>query len=113
MNDIFRPILRKFVLVFFDDILVYSKDLHNHMLHLKKVLNMLRQHQLYAKKSKCHFAYSEIDYLGHLIYAQGVRADPWRIVAMLDWPILKNLKTLREFLELTSSSKGMGRLQPL
>lgn len=101
MNDIFRPYLHKFVLVFFHDILVYSKDLEDHLLHLRKVLNMLRQHQLHAKKSKCRFAYTEIDYLRHLISAHGVRADPGKIVSMLEWPIPKNLKALRGFLGLT------------
>lgn len=100
MKDVFRPFLRKFVLVFFDDILVYSRNLEEHKGHLRKVLNTLRQHQLYVKRSKCRFACTEIDYLGHLISVQGVRANPEKIAAMLEWPLPKNLKALRGFLGL-------------
>ena len=67
MNTIFRPFLRKFVLVFFDDILVYSKTLVDHVSHLRLALEALAKHQLYAKKSKCVFACKEVKYLGHLI----------------------------------------------
>lgn len=87
--------------MFFDNILVYSKTLQGHVLHLTKVLSVMRQHQLYAKRTKCRFVYTEIDYLGHLISAHGVRADPDKITAMLEWPIPKNLKALRGFLGLT------------
>lgn len=83
MNDIFKKHLRKFVLIFFDDILVYSKGLEEHVQHLRVVLETLKTHKLLAKLSKCRFNYSEIDYLDHLISAQGVRADPSKIEAML------------------------------
>ena len=76
MNAIFRPFLRKFVLVFFDDILVYSKSLFNHIGHLWSVLETLAKHQLYAKQSKCMFATDELEYLGHLISSEGVRTSP-------------------------------------
>uniref|UniRef100_A0A2N9GXS3 Reverse transcriptase domain-containing protein n=1 Tax=Fagus sylvatica TaxID=28930 RepID=A0A2N9GXS3_FAGSY len=68
MNEVFRPYLRKFVLVFFDDILIYSKGLEEHTTHLKTVLQILALHQLYAKMSKCVFATSEVEYLGHIIF---------------------------------------------
>jgi hypothetical protein len=84
MNDVFRPFLRRFVLVFFDDILIYSKSLDDHVNHLRSVLTVLGQHQLFAKLSKCRFAVAEIEYLGHLISAQGVRADPSKLEAMVD-----------------------------
>ncbi|GLT71302.1 hypothetical protein SLA2020_433330 [Shorea laevis] len=71
MNEVLKPFLRRFVLVFFDDILVYSKNLEDHYTQLKCVLEVLKQHQLYAKQSKCRFAVSEIDYLGHLIPEMG------------------------------------------
>ena len=67
MNTVFRPFFRKFVLAFFDDILVYSKTLDDHVSHLRLVLEALAKHQLYAKKSKCVFACKEVKYLGHLI----------------------------------------------
>jgi hypothetical protein len=101
MNEVFRPHLRKFVLVFFNDILVYSKGLEEHIAHLKTVLQILALHQLYAKMSKCVFATSEVEYLGHIISGEGVKTDPKKIAAMVDWPIPKSLKALRGFLGLT------------
>ncbi|XP_026378767.1 uncharacterized protein LOC113273229 [Papaver somniferum] len=79
MNDIFKPFLRKFVLVFFDDILVYSPDMATHLQHLQQVQSILQQHQLHAKISKCYFAQYELEYLGHIITAQGVVANPNKI----------------------------------
>jgi hypothetical protein len=101
MNHIFNPYLRKFILVFFDDILVYSKDFEAHIGHLKLTLELLRQHQLYAKKSKCRFGVKEVDYLGHIVSNHGVCADPNKIKAVLDWPLPKSIKSLRGFLGLT------------
>jgi hypothetical protein len=71
MNNIFSAHLRKFVLVFFDDILIYSKSLAEHRTHLQQVLQILRAHQLKAKLSKCSFAVDSVDYLGHVINGQG------------------------------------------
>lgn len=92
MNSVFKPFLRKFVLVFFDDILVYSKSWDEHIQHLTIVLQTLRQHSLFAKKSKCSFASSYVDYLGHVISGQGVQADPQKIQDMCNWPTPKNVK---------------------
>lgn len=66
MNFIFKPYLRKFILVFFDDILIYSKDLETHLLHLEKVLEVLRKNELYANQKKCSFEQMCVDYLGHI-----------------------------------------------
>ena len=71
MNAIFRPYLRKFVLVFFDDILVFSSNFSNHLSHLKIVLEVLQSHQLYAKQSKCAFGCAKVEYLGHIISRKG------------------------------------------
>jgi hypothetical protein len=103
MNDIFRPYLRKLILVFFffNDILVYSPNMQDHLDHLKITLEVLIAHQLFAKKSKCRFGCSEIDYLGHLISAEGVKADGRKLCAMVEWPKPKSLKALRGFLGLT------------
>jgi hypothetical protein len=101
MNDIFRPCLRKFVLVFFDDILVYSRNLADHLAHLHTVLQILQTNQLFAKGSKCRFGVPEIDYLGHIISADGVRADPTKLVAMSQWALPTSIKSLRGFLGLT------------
>ena len=79
MNIIFAKFLRKFVLVFFDDILVYSKSLSEHETHLKQVLQVLRNHQLKAKMSKCKFEQKQVEYLGNVISGQGVATDPAKI----------------------------------
>ncbi|KAL4384039.1 hypothetical protein GQ457_15G021620 [Hibiscus cannabinus] len=93
--------LRKFVLVFFDDILVYNKTMDQHVLHLQSVLDVLQNNKLFAKKSKCFFGQQQVEYLGHLISFQGVATDPTKVEAMKDWPLPKNLKSLRGFLGLT------------
>ena len=76
MNDIFRPYLGKFVLIYLDDILIYSKTPEEHVEHLRTVLRVLREHQFYAKKKKCVFTEKELLYLGHIIGAEGIRPDP-------------------------------------
>jgi hypothetical protein len=79
MNTIFKPFLRKFILIFFDDILIYSPNMEQHLLHLTQTLDLLRQHHLFAKMSKCRFGCFEVKYLGHVVSAQGVCADPGKI----------------------------------
>ncbi|GKV50520.1 hypothetical protein SLEP1_g57222 [Rubroshorea leprosula] len=101
MNDIFRVYLRKFVLVFFDDILVYSKSLEEHIYHLRQVFKLLRDNELFAKQSKCFFGCDKIEYLGHYISEEGVSTDPKKILAVQQWPQLKTVKELRGFLGLT------------
>lgn len=101
MNDLFRPYLRKFVLVFFDDILVYSPDMKTHLKHLETVLQLLHLHQFYANFKKCTFGSTRISYLGHIISEQGVAADPEKVEAMLQWPLPKSVTELRGFLGLT------------
>jgi hypothetical protein len=81
MNTIFADHLRKFVLVFMDDILVYNKSLEEHQDHLKKVFDILREHKLFVKKSKCTFAQQQLEYLGHIIGEEGVKTDPAKIQA--------------------------------
>jgi len=83
MNDILGPFLQKFVLVFLDDILVYSPTLEAHVTHLTQVLSKLREHNLFMKRSKCSFAQHQLEYFGHIISDKGVATDPAKTVAML------------------------------
>jgi hypothetical protein len=101
MNHVFHPFLHHFVLVFFDDILIYRKTWTDHLTHVDQVLRLLSQHQLFLKQSKCAFGASEVEYLGHLVGKDGIRVDPKNIEAMQDWPHPKTLKILRGFLGLT------------
>lgn len=101
MHQIFGPLLRKFVLVFFDDILIYSTSLHDHVKHLQMVFDLLKANQLFAKLAKCSFAQKQIEYLGHIISTEGVDTDGAKVEAMLSWPVPKSVKELREFLGLT------------
>ncbi|XP_058784061.1 uncharacterized protein LOC131658827 [Vicia villosa] len=101
MNDLLRPYLRKFVLVFFDDILIYSPTFHDHLVHLQVVFDLLKANSFYAKMSKCVFAVDKVDYLGHVISVGGVAPDPEKVKAILDWPPPRSLTTLRGFLGLT------------
>ena len=114
MNQVFKPFFRKFVLVFFDDMLVYSKSLSNHINHLRTVLEILATNKLYAKRSKCMFACKEVEYLGHVITGEGVHIDPKKLAPMQQWPIPKDIKSLRGFLGLTGYYrkfvKGYGQI---
>ena len=91
MSDIFREHLDQIVLVFFDDILVYSKDLVEHKQHVCKVLELLCQHKLFAKKSKCTFCSKKVEYLGFIISKAGISTDPAKIEAVENWPLPKNV----------------------
>lgn len=101
MNQTFKAYLRTFVLVFFDDILVYSTIFSEHLVHLEKVLSLLREQKLYAEKSKCHFGQNQIEYLGRIISDQRVSIDLDKIACMVNWDVPKNVKQLRGFLGLT------------
>ena len=86
MNSVFSRYLDKFFLVFLDDILIYSKNEEEHEDHLRLTLQLLREHQLYAKLSKCDFYRDIIRYLGHIISEEGISVDPEKIEAIMNWP---------------------------
>ncbi|GBG61037.1 hypothetical protein CBR_g18632 [Chara braunii] len=102
MNDIFRDVLEEYVLVYLDDILVYSRTLEDHLRHLRDVLQRLRKHGFYAKLSKCRFAQGKVDFLGHHVSDQGLHMDDAKISAIAEWPVPASAKQLRSFLGLTS-----------
>jgi len=101
MNDLFRPYLRKFILVFFDDILIYSPNIQQHHSHLKITLGLLEEQSFFANMKKCHFGRQQIDFLGHVISSQGVEVDLDKISAVESWPTPSTVKELRAFLGLT------------
>eukprot|EP00253_Pinus_taeda_P023407 PITA_23407 len=100
MNSIFHPYLDRFVLIFIDDILIYSRTIEEHHEHLRMVLQTLREHQLYAKFSKCDFFKEEIQYLGHVITKDGIVVDPEKIKAIMDWPVPKDVADVQSFMGL-------------
>jgi hypothetical protein len=100
MNRVFRPYLDKFVVVFIDDILVYSNSYLEHEQHLRQVLSTLREHQLYAKVSKCEFWLKEVVFLGHVISVQGILVDPRKVEVVLKWERPTNVTEIRSFLGL-------------
>ncbi|GAB2295325.1 hypothetical protein Dimus_038348 [Dionaea muscipula] len=101
MNEIFQPLLRKCVLVFFDDILIYSSCSDLHLQHLHSVFSLVRKHQLVLRRDKCCFFQNEVAYLGHIISSKGVAVDPAKINSMTAWPTPTTPKALRGFLGLT------------
>jgi hypothetical protein len=100
MNGVFREYLDKFVIVFLVDIIVYSKSEEQHEHHLRMVFQVLREHQLYAKLSKCSFYQNIIHYLGHIIFEDGIAVDPEKIEAIREWSTPKNVKEFRSFMGL-------------
>jgi len=102
MNDIFQEWLDDFVVVYIDDILIYSDSLEEHAEHLRKVFQKLREYKLYAKLEKCEFGVTEVDFLGHRIIQEGLKMDENKVKATLDWEPPKSVPALRSFLGLAS-----------
>ena len=100
MNRVFHPYLDQFVVVFIDDILVYSKDAQEHEHHLRIVLQILREKQLFSKLNKWDFWLKEVSFLGHIVSAEGIRVDPVKIEAVMNWKPPQNVTEVRSFLGL-------------
>ena len=100
MNSIFMPELDKFVVVFIDDILIYSKNDEEHTQHLRIVLAQLREHKLYAKFSKCEFWLDQVQFLGHVLTPDGILVDPNKVQDVLDWKSPKSVHQIHQFLGL-------------
>lgn len=100
MNNIFRPYLDKFVLVYLDDILIYSKTKEEHINHLRTILDILRENELYGKVSKCEFLKRQIEYLGHIISDKGIQVNPKKIESVKKWEPPTNVTQVQSFLGL-------------
>src|SRR5919107_959472 len=94
MQDIFRPLLDKCVIVYLDDILIFSQNETDHKQHIEQVFEILRKNQLYSRTSKCEFFETSVEYLGHVISAEGIATDPKKVEAIKNWPAPTNLKEL-------------------
>ena len=100
MNRVFQPYLDKFVIVFINDILVYSRSSEEYADHLKRVLQILREKKLYTKLSKCEFWLNHVAFLGHIISERGIEVDPKKIEAVLKWQVPTTVPEVRSFLRL-------------
>nr|GEV12011.1 putative reverse transcriptase domain-containing protein [Tanacetum cinerariifolium] len=98
MNQVYKPYLDKFMIVFIDDILIYSKDKKEHEEHLKEILELLKKEELYAKFSKCEFWIPKVQFLGHVIDSLGIHVDPAKIESIKDWASPKSPTEIRQFL---------------
>ena len=100
MNCVFQLYVDQFVVVFIDDILVYSKDWENHDKHLQVVLETLRKERLYAKLSKCEFWLRKVSFLGHIVLEEGIQVDPKKVEVIIEWKLPRNFTEVHSFLGL-------------
>ena len=100
MNDLFLPYLRKFVLVFFDDIIIYSKNWNSHLKHVETILKLLEENKFYANKSKCSFRQKEIEFWGHVVSVDDNKVNPKSIMAIKNWSSPNSITSLRGFMGL-------------
>ena len=105
MHKVFQPYLDQFVVVFVDDILIYSQSEEEHEDHLRVVLQLLRDHMLYTKFSKCEFWLTELRFFGHVVSASSVSVDPEKVEAVMSWERPKSVFKIRSFLGLAGYYK--------
>lgn len=87
MNQSLRPFIGKFVVVYFDDILIFSSSITNHLSHIRDILSVLRRDQLFAAKHKCEFGVSEVFFLGYIVSGKGLAMDQTKVEAVRSWPL--------------------------
>ena len=97
MNHVLIDFLGKFVVVYFDDILIYSLNLHDHVSHLKCVLDVLRKEKLYANREKCVFGTESVVFLGYVVSKKGVEVDKEKVKAIIEWPTPTCVREVRAF----------------
>ena len=97
MMQVLEPFLGKFVVVYFDDILIFSQSMQEHLSHVEQVLRVLRAEQLYINKDKCSFMRKNAKFLGFIISDRGIEADPAKVQVVQQWPTPKNLSEIRSF----------------
>jgi hypothetical protein len=102
MNAMFAPLVNKCVVVYLDDILIYSRTEEEHLAHLKQVLQILRENHFYAKLKKCTFFQPETLFLGHVVGRDGIKPDPAKVTAVKGWPVPQTVTDVRSFLGLTN-----------
>ncbi|GJT76201.1 putative reverse transcriptase domain-containing protein [Tanacetum coccineum] len=110
MNRVWKPYLDKFVIVFIDDILIYSKDKKEHEEHLKAILELFKKEKLYAKYSKCKFRIPKVQFLGHVIDSKGIHVDPAKIESIKDWASPKTPTEIYQFLGLAEKEENAFQL---
>ena len=102
MNHVFKPLIGNCVVVYFDDILIFSNTLEQHLHHLRQVLLVLRDQKLFANKKKCHFLSDEVLFLGYLVSGKGIQMDNKKVEAITTWPTPTSLHEVRSFHGLVS-----------
>ena len=102
MNHVLRAFISKFVVVYFDNILIYSKNINDHVVHLKSVLDVLRKEKLFANLKKCNFCTDKLMFLGFVVSAQGIQVDGEKVRAIQEWSSPTSVSNVRSFHGLTS-----------